>query len=103
MPHGEAVSIGMVLAAGISAKLALISSRDVDRLRDLIIQYRLPVSYPHALDDVFDVMKRDKKRDGETIGLILLEKIGKAIVRDIEMVTLKNWIDDLHTTGGNRI
>jgi 3-dehydroquinate synthase len=103
IPHGEAVSIGMVLAAGISAKLGLISPPDVDRLRELIEKYQLPVYYPHGFEDVFEVMKRDKKREGDSIGLILLNRIGEAVIRNIEMITLKNWIDDLHTTGRNRI
>jgi 3-dehydroquinate synthase len=103
IPHGEAVSAGMVLAAGISEKLGMIPSGDVDRLRDLILKYRLPVTYPHSHDPVFEAMKRDKKRDGGYIGLILLESIGKAIVHEVEMETLKNWIDDLHTPGGHDI
>jgi len=103
IPHGEAVSIGMLLAAGISEKLGLISLQDVDRLRDLIQKYHLPVNYPHGFSDIFEVMKRDKKRDGDSIGLILLNRIGEAVVRNIELATLKNWIDDLHTPGGNRI
>jgi 3-dehydroquinate synthase len=101
IPHGEAVSTGMVLAAGISEKLGMIGAGDVGRLRELILRYHLPVVYPYPYDDVFDVMKRDKKRDGASIGLILLEEIGKAVIRDIELSTLKNWIDDLRTTGRN--
>ena len=101
--HGEAVSIGMVLAAGISEKLGLIPAGEVDRLRDLILKYRLPVAYPHRCDQIFEIMKRDKKRDGDHIGLILLESIGRAIVHDVELKTLKNWINDLHTPGGHSI
>jgi 3-dehydroquinate synthase len=97
IPHGSAVSIGMVLAAGISEKLGLISQQDVDRLQNLLVKYHLPVKYPHSFDDVFEVMKRDKKRDGGSIGLILLDRIGEAVIRNIELATLKNWIDDLHT------
>jgi 3-dehydroquinate synthase len=103
IPHGEAVGIGMVLAAGISAKLGLIGRQDVDRLRELIEKYQLPVNHPNGFEDVFEVMKRDKKRDGDSIGLILLDRIGEAVIRNIELATLKNWIDDLHTPGGNRI
>jgi 3-dehydroquinate synthase len=103
IPHGEAVSTGMMLAAGISEKLGMIGARDVSRLEELILSYHLPVAYPHAYDDVFEVMKRDKKRDGDSIGMILLEEIGKAVIRDIELSTLKNWIDDLHTPEWNRL
>ncbi len=95
MPHGEAVSVGMILAAGISVKLGKISLQDVDRLRDLLKKFQLPVEYPHSFDDVFEVMKRDKKRDGDTIGLILLDAIGRAVISDIQLSTFKNWIDDL--------
>jgi 3-dehydroquinate synthase len=101
--HGAAVGIGMVLAAGISEKLGLLSQQDVDRLRKLIKKFQLPVDYPQGFDDVFDVMKRDKKRDGDAIGLILLDRIGEAVIRNIELTTLKNWIDDLCTPGGNGI
>ena len=103
IPHGEAVSMGMVLAAGISEKLGRIGKEDVDRLRNLLIRYRLPVTYPGSFDDVFEVMKVDKKREGDRISLILLDSIGEAVIHDIEMKTLQNWIDDLHTSGRNRI
>ncbi len=43
IPHGAAVSIGMVLAAGISEKLGLIAQQDVDRLQNLLMKYNLPV------------------------------------------------------------
>ena len=102
-PHGEAVSMGMVLAAGISEKLGRIGKGDVSRLRDLLIKYHLPVSYPGSFKDVFDVMKVDKKREGDRISLILLESIGEAVIHEIEMRTLQNWIDDLHTSERNRI
>lgn len=95
IPHGEAVSIGMVLAAGLSEKLGGTGSQEVDRLRELLLKYHLPVVYPHSFDDVFEVIKRDKKRGGNSIGMILLNKIGEAVIRDVEMTTLKNWIDDL--------
>ncbi len=103
IPHGEAVSMGMVLAAGISQKLGRIPQRDVDRLQNLLVKYRLPVTYPGSFDEVFEVMKLDKKREGDRIGLILLDSIGEAVIHDIEMKTLQNWIDDLHTSGRNRI
>jgi 3-dehydroquinate synthase len=95
IPHGAAVSIGMVLAARISEKLGLISQQDVDRLQNLLVRYNLPVKYPHSFDHVFEIMKRDKKRDGNRIGLILLDKIGEALIHDIEMTTLESWMDDL--------
>ena len=95
IPHGEAVSIGMVLAAVLSERLGMITAEEVKRLRDLLIAYRLPVDFDISCREVFEVMKKDKKRVGDTISMILLESIGKAVVRDVALTDLKNWIDDL--------
>jgi 3-dehydroquinate synthetase len=40
-------------------------------------------------------MKRDKKRGGDSLDLILLEALGKAVIRGVPLTDLKNWIDDL--------
>ena len=40
-------------------------------------------------------MKKDKKREGDTLSLILLETLGKAVIRDVALSDLKNRIDDL--------
>jgi len=45
--------------------------------------------------ELFEVMKRDKKRDGDNIGMILLDRIGNAIRRDVSLNELKEWTDDL--------
>jgi 3-dehydroquinate synthase len=95
IPHGEAVSIGMVLASSLSERLGMISRKEVERLRDLLLKYELPVRFAGNCMEAFEVMKKDKKRGGEAISLILLEKIGSAIIRDVKLVDLKNWIDDL--------
>ena len=95
LPHGEAVGIGMVMAARLSERLGLISQAEVDRLRELIILYGLPVAYKGTCHEVFEVMKNDKKRGGDSISLILLESIGKSIIREVPMSELKNLIDDL--------
>ncbi len=95
VPHGHAVSSGMVLAAGISARLGLIAETDVKRLVDLLKDFRLPVDLLAESGELFEVMKRDKKRDGDNIGMILLDRIGNAIRRDVSLNELKEWTDDL--------
>ena len=95
LPHGEAVGIGMILAARLSERMGLISTGEVNRLRDLIALYGLPVSYKGSCREAFDIMKNDKKRGGDSISLILLKSIGEALIRDMSLKELKNWIDDL--------
>ena len=95
LKHGYAVSIGMVIAAGISEKLGLIPASDTMRLTTLLEKFGLPVSYPQMSGEVFEVMKNDKKRGGDHISLVLLDEIGNAILKDVTLGELKNWIYDL--------
>ena len=95
IPHGEAVSMGMIMASRLSARLGLISGKEADRIRDLLLGFGLPVKYPGSCKEVFEVMKRDKKRAGDSISLILLTEIGKAIIKEVKLDDLKSWMDDL--------
>ena len=76
--HGDAVAIGMVLAAKVSQQLGLISKSEADRIKEVVAAYQLPVTSEIPVQDLFDSMKQDKKREGGFIHLVLLEGIGKA-------------------------
>jgi 3-dehydroquinate synthase len=93
--HGEAVSIGMVMAAKLSNSMGLMSSSDVDMLEKLIASAGLPVFLDLDPNVIFDNIQKDKKRSGEQIHFILLETLGKAIVRTIPIKDLKSILHDL--------
>lgn len=95
LPHGAAVSIGMVLAARLSERLGKLSRSEAERLRQLILAFGLPAAWEGDCREVFEVMKKDKKKDGDSLSLVLLESLGKAVIRDVQLKDLKNWIDDL--------
>jgi 3-dehydroquinate synthase len=78
--HGEAVAIGMGLAADLSRRLGWITAEKVARIVALLRRARLPVVPPASLgpEEFLQHMAVDKKnRDGE-LRLILLEDLGKA-------------------------
>jgi len=84
--HGEAVAIGMVLAARLSADLGRASAADTQRLSDLLVALGLPVTLP-ASDParLLALMRLDKKNTGSRLRLILWRGIGKAeIVSDVD-------------------
>ena len=93
--HGEAVAIGMVLAAKLSVNLRLLHSSKADRLQALINKSTLPIHIDFDIDQVCDVMRRDKKRDGQEIKFILLEDIGKAIIKSISVNEINSILYDL--------
>jgi 3-dehydroquinate synthase len=81
--HGEAVSIGMMGAGMISARLGMLSERDLQRQRDLLEAYGLPVSCGGVdTDAVLRAMASDKKTVGGSIRWVLLEATGRAVTRD---------------------
>lgn len=81
--HGEAVAIGMAFAARLSTEMLKFKGKE--RLIQLIEKYGLPVTSAYDKQKVFDVLVSDKKREGEHMNFILLEKIGKAVVNKIPL------------------
>ena len=81
--HGEAVAIGMVFAAKLSEEM--LQFKSANKLIKLIDDYGLPVTADYNKQKVFEVLVSDKKREGEQMNFILLEKLGKAVVKKIPL------------------
>ena len=81
--HGEADGIGMTAAAAISAKLGLLLPEVVERQRRLLERFQLP-THAEGLDRerIMAAMALDKKVQGKAIRWVLLEGIGKPVLRD---------------------
>jgi 3-dehydroquinate synthase len=88
--HGEAVAIGMVFAAKLSA--ALCGFEKVHELASVIEAYGLPTSIPFDKEAVFNVLSRDKKKEGDVMHFILLQDIGHAIVKKISLTDLNQYL-----------
>jgi 3-dehydroquinate synthase len=80
--HGEAVGAGMCLAADLSARLGWLSAEDVERVRRLVAACGLPVTAPGGLTParMLELMAVDKKASGGRIRLVLLRRLGQAVV-----------------------
>ncbi len=82
--HGEAVAAGMVMAAKLSQALGWIDAEDVDRISALLSALELPVQGPEGMleEDYLELMSVDKKVIDGRLRLVLLEKLGYAVVTD---------------------
>jgi 3-dehydroquinate synthase len=79
--HGEAVGLGMLIAADLSLRLGLIDAALKERLRDILSRTGLPVEAPRiGAAKAFELMQMDKKVLAGTVRLVLLEKLGRAII-----------------------
>jgi len=87
--HGEAVSLGMVLAADLSEELGLLSHDQHERLIKLLKNMQLPVEQKIDYLALLDAMKKDKKRRGDSIDMVFLDRIGNAVIKSISFNQLE--------------
>ena len=93
--HGEAVASGMMFAARLSHALGFLSSGEVDQLKKVILSAGLPVDLQADPEILYENLRKDKKREGEKIHFVLLEGLGRAMVKPIPMRDLKKMLYDL--------
>lgn len=88
--HGEAVAIGMVQAADLSARLGMLGAEDARRIRTLLERFGLPVIPPSlAPEAMLDAMGMDKKVVDGTLRLVVARRLGEAYVTaDVPRKTL---------------
>src|SRR6056297_2497052 len=87
--HGEAVAIGMMMAARLSRSRHMLDQKSVDRLADLLSAFHLPLESQVDQKQIMDALARDKKREGDAIHFVLLEALGRAVVQAIPISELQ--------------
>lgn len=87
--HGEAVSIGLVMAMDLSRRMNFCTEYDLDRLTAHLNDVGLPTRISHirpalnvSVDDLLKMMRLDKKVKDGNLRFILINGIGDAFVED---------------------
>ncbi len=89
IPHGQAVSAGMVVAAALSVQRGYLSTAALERLKRLLKSYDLPIHVDADYQKALEALGKDKKRQGRHIHFVLLTDIGQANVESIELAELE--------------
>lgn len=92
LSHGQAVAIGMTYASIISEQIT--GFKEANRVTKLLLQYDLPTFAEFDKKKVFDVLKMDKKRIKKDISYILLDKIGKGVIKNIPLNKIEKIINN---------
>ncbi len=93
LPHGHAISIGMVLAAKLSIELSNFSITSATSLQELLQQYKLPTQCSFDKEKILKIILQDKKRVNNSVHFVLLKKIGQAETQQITFDILQSLID----------
>ena len=79
--HGEAVGLGMLVATDLSQRLGLIDAAVSRRVCDLVRRAGLPTQMPRiGAAQAFELMQMDKKVLAGSMRLVLLERLGRAVL-----------------------
>ena len=95
--HGEGVSIGMMGAARIAGEMGMIPEDLITRQRLLLERFSLPIRADGvSADDVLQAMSRDKKTVAGSTRFVLLDGLGKAVVRaDVPRELVESTVKEL--------
>lgn len=92
--HGEAVAIGMVLAAKFSQQYYNLNNGYLKQLLELLEYFKLPVNLPKGISakQMIDAMLLDKKNRNNQIRLILPMAMGQAEIKEHSPEQLANFL-----------
>lgn len=94
--HGEAVACGMLLAAELSQRMGWLDTSAVERIRNLLLRAKLPISPPQDMSPTqfTELMSVDKKVLDGQLRLVLIHDIGQSVVTaDFEPQTLLTTLE----------
>lgn len=100
LPHGHAVSIGVVVASYLSVDLA--GLQGAEKITALIEKYQLPAFYSFDADKALEMMTSDKKRIRDVIHYVLLEKIGKGVIKPLSIQQIAPVVKHMSKVGLNQ-
>ena len=93
--HGQAVAIGMQTITEHSEAMGLTGINTSAMLKEVLLGYGLPAELPQGIDKnlLAETAMKDKKRRGNKMNLVLLQKIGKGYIHSIEKAEIRKFID----------
>ncbi len=90
--HGQAVAIGMAIIARFAAKNGICSDTTAETILKILGVFGLPTTTAFSAKELTAVALSDKKRSGDTLSLIVPEKIGKCRIQSTPVDQLKDII-----------
>lgn len=93
LSHGEAVAVGMVLAARGAERLGYSPRGTEEAVLSLLTRFSLPTVCPYSAEELFAAATSDKKRSGDSIDIVILKEIGAADTLRLSMDELRSFME----------
>lgn len=82
LSHGDAVTKGMYWITRISAEQGWCSRETLDALEQMLRKYDFDLTLPENREEIYGLLCSDKKRQGDTIRMVIPEEIGRCSIRE---------------------
>ena len=92
--HGEAVAIGISIAADLSQQIGICKDKELARnIQNDFVSCGFATTSPFQTASLADAMKKDKKTEDGMVHFILIESIGKVVEKNLEVEKVLNIIE----------
>lgn len=92
--HGSAVAVGMGIMTRAAIKLGLCEENALEALVSLLKKFSLPTVPVFTPEEISEIALSDKKREGDTITLVIPEKTGKCVLRITPVTEITAFISE---------
>ena len=93
LSHGACVSIGTAIISKAASNFGFCTQNTTDLIISALTKFKLPISTEITSDVIFENALSDKKRSGNTVNLIIPQKIGKCIIHPASLDEMKSFIE----------
>ena len=93
--HGQGVAAGMNWAAQLGVGLGITPPEVAEQIRSILNKFGLPQDIPCPWETMTEAVGLDKKRTGDSITLILLERLGQAVPRRMKKDQLLELLEPM--------
>jgi 3-dehydroquinate synthetase len=95
------VALGMMIACRLSEQEVGLDTIITQRLYTLLNRYNLQAEKNIDVEKVLSVLKMDKKRTADVISFILLQEIGKAVIKPLSIPTIQQALEKTNHAGNH--
>ena len=90
--HGEGVAIGMYQLTKRTEELGMTAKGSAERIKSVLEKYNLPLTAGVEKAQLLDTMARDKKKNGNSITLIILQQIGEGVLQKVDWQQVPRYL-----------
>ena len=90
--HGEGVAIGMYQLTKRTEELGMTAQGSAERIKSVLEKYNLPLTAGVEKAQLLDTMARDKKKNGNSITLIILQQIGEGVLQKVDWQEVPRYL-----------